>query len=119
MLGPGGEFINTDVLDAGVGGELRLVEGGLDFGGNIGLTLEKGTLVLKNDVYKAIDVSLLRGRLYTYYSYPKYTCNNIFGALDPNCWAVETVQNDLFNTGTAIRYQKVLFDDNKDKTLDW
>ncbi|MFL5739972.1 MAG: hypothetical protein ACJ75B_07135, partial [Flavisolibacter sp.] len=119
MLGPGGEFINTDVLDAGVGGELRLVEGGLDFGGSIGLTVEKGALVLKNDAYKSIDVALLRGRLYTYYSYPRYTCPNILGVLDPACWSVVTVENNLFDSGNAVKYQKVLFDENKDKTLDW
>lgn len=119
LLGPGGEFVNSDVLDAGVGGELRLVEGGFDFGGNIGLAVENGSLKLKNDVYKAVDVKLLRGRLYTYYSYPKYVCDNIFGALDPNCWIVRRIENNLFDSGSAIRYQKVLFDDNKDVVLNW
>ena len=119
LLGPGGEFINSDVLDAGVGGELRLVEGGLDFGGSIGLSAANGSLSLKNDVYKSIDVKLLRGRLYTYYAYPAYVCDGIFGLLNPSCYVTKRVENNLFDTGTAIRYQRVLFDDNKDQILAW
>jgi hypothetical protein len=118
LLGPGGEFINSDILDAGVGGELRLVEGGLDFGGSIGLTAANGSLSLKNDVYKSIDVKLLRGRLYTYYSYPAFVCD-AFGLLNPSCYVTKRVENNLFDTGTAIRYQKVLFDDNKDQIVNW
>jgi hypothetical protein len=119
LLGPIADIANATVLDAGVGGELRLIEGGLDFGGNIGLTTENGSLKLKNEVYKSIHVNLLKGRLYTFYTYPVYTCDNIFGLLNPSCYAERRVENDLFNTGSAISFQRVLVDDAKNSTLAW
>jgi hypothetical protein len=119
LLGPVADMANATILDAGVGGELRLIEGGLDFGGNIRITTENGSLKLKNEVYKAIHVNLLKGRLYTFYTYPVYTCDNIFGVLTPSCYAERRVENDLFNTGSAISFQKVLVDDAKNSTLDW
>jgi hypothetical protein len=118
-LGPVADLVNATVLDAGVGGELRLIQGGLDFGGSIGLAFENGALKLKNDVYKAINVNLLSGRIYTFYTFPVYTCDNIFGLLDLSCWAERRVENDLFNTGPAIKFQKVLVDNNKTSTLNW
>jgi len=119
LLGPIADLANATVLDAGVGGELRLIEGGLDFGGNIGITADNGSLQLNNDVYKDIHVNLLKGRLYTFYTYPVYTCDNIFGALDPKCYAERRVENDLFNTGSAISFQQVLTDDTKTSALNW
>jgi hypothetical protein len=119
-LGPVADLVNATILDAGVGGELRLIQGGLDFGGNIGLVFENGLLKLKNDVYKSINVNLLSGRIYTFYTYPVYTCGlNIFEVGNLSCWAERRVENDLFNTGSAIKFQQVLVNDDKTQTLNW
>jgi hypothetical protein len=117
--GPVADLLNFDVLDIGVGGELRLLQGGLDFGGNAGLAVNDGGLQFINDTYNAANLKMLRGRLYTFYSYPVYTCNSIFNALDPGCYAVRRVENNFFDTGAFLEFDQVLADDFKGKNLKW
>lgn len=117
--GPAADLLNFDVLDIGVGGELRLLQGSLDFGGNAGLAVNNGGLQFINDTYNAATLKMLRGRLYTFYTYPVYTCNSIFSALDPGCYAVRRVENNFFDTGAFLEFDQVLADDFKGKNLKW
>lgn len=117
--GPVADLLNFDVLDIGVGGELRLLQGSLDFGGNAGLAVNNGTLQFINDTYNAATLKMLRGRLYTFYTYPIYTCNSIFSALDPACYAVRRVENNFFDTGAFLEFNQVLADDFKGRNLKW
>ncbi|HNR15100.1 MAG TPA: hypothetical protein PKG90_00410 [Chitinophagaceae bacterium] len=119
-VGPVADMLNFDVLDIGVGGELRLLQGGLDFGGNAGLAVSNGGLKFINDTYNAVSLKMLKGRLYTFYTYPKFTCNNIFlQGLDSKCWVVRRVENDFFETGSFIELEQVLADEFKGKNLKW
>ncbi len=117
--GPVADLLNFDVLDIGVGGELRLLQGSLDFGGNAGLAVNNGGLQFINDTYNAASLKMLRGRLYTFYTYPVYTCNSIFSVLDPGCYAVRRVENNFFDTGSFLEFERVLSDDFKGKNLKW
>ena len=119
-VGPVADMLNFDVLDIGVGGELRLLQGGLDFGGNAGLAVTNGGLKFVNDTYNAVSLKMLKGRLYTFYTYPKFTCDNIFlQGLDSKCWVVRRVENDFFETGSFIELEQVLADEFKGKNLKW
>lgn len=118
--GPVADLLNFDVLDIGVGGELRLLQGGLDFGGNAGLAVTNGSLKFINDTYNAVSLKMLKGRLYTFYTYPKFTCDNIFlQGLDSKCWVVRRVENDFFETGSFIELEQILADEFKGKNLKW
>lgn len=118
-VGPAADMLNFDVLDIGVGGELRLLQGGLDFGGNAGLAVSNGNLKFVNDTYIGASLKMLKGRLYTFYTYPMYTCDNIFGLATPSCWAVRRVENDFFETASFLEFQQVVADDFKGKKLKW
>lgn len=119
-VGPVADLLNFDVLDIGVGGELRLLQGGLDFGGNAGLAVTNGGLKFINDTYNAVSLKMLKGRLYTFYTYPKFTCDNIFlQGLDSKCWVVRRVENDFFETGSFIELEQILADEFKGKNLKW
>ncbi|RYY90198.1 MAG: hypothetical protein EOO15_03660, partial [Chitinophagaceae bacterium] len=101
LVGAGGELIGATV-DAGVGGELRLIEGGLDYGFRAGLLVSGRRLVFENDMFAEVDMRFLRGRLYTFYTYPYFKCENIITqGFDLKCWEQRRVENDLFNTGAA------------------
>jgi hypothetical protein len=118
--GPAADLLNFDILDIGVGGELRLLQGGFDFGGNAGLTVSGGGLKFLNDTYTAASIKMLQGRLYTFYVYPQFTCDNIFlQGLDLSCWVARRVENNFFDTGSFIEFQQVLADEFKGKNLKW
>jgi len=117
--GPVGEGIGN-TIDAGVGGELRLIEGGISFNANMGLAIQNKSLSLLNDVYQGFDLRLLKGRLYTFTQYPRFRCNNIIlQGLDVNCWDLFRQENDIFNTGSALQFQHVLADEDLSKKLNW
>jgi hypothetical protein len=119
LSGPFGEGISNTV-DAGVGGELRLVEGGLDYGFSAGLTVNNNRLVFINDMQGEADLELLRGRLFTFYKYPVFTCDNIFlQALDISCWEMRRVENDLYNTGAALKFEKTIVNEDKSVFVKW
>jgi len=118
--GPAADLLNFDILDIGVGGELRLLQGGFDLGGNAGLTVSGGGLKFLNDTYTAASIKMLQGRLYTFYVYPQFTCDNIFlQGLDPSCWVARRVENNFFDTGSFVEFQQVLADEFKGKNLKW
>ncbi len=118
LAGAIGEGIGNTV-DVGVGGELRLIEGGFDFGFTAGLAANNNRLVFVNDMYGEADVSLLLGRLFTYYQYPVYKCDNIQGLTDLACWEIRRVETDLFNTGAAIKFEKKVIDDDNSVYVNW
>ena len=116
----GASILQNNVLDAGVGGELKLVEGTLDFGGSTGITAASKKIKLLNDVYSSFNLAFLQGRLYTYVSYPAYLCGtSLLGLGDPNCWGIRRVENNIFNTGSALQFQFSLADDNQNVDLNW
>ena len=118
LVGPIGEgFGNT--VDVGVGGELRLLEGGFDFGFSAGLIPNNRRLVFVNTMFGEVDVRLLRGRLFTFYQYPVYKCDNILSAADLACWETRRVENDLFNIGAAIKFEKKVVDEDKSVYVSW
>lgn len=119
MLGPIGEGISNTV-DAGVAGELRLIEGGLDYGFSLGLGFSGTKLILKNDMSAIADLEILRGRMYTFYQYPVFTCNNIiFQGLDLSCWEQRRVETDVFRTNALLSFKKTLVDDDKTEPVKW
>ncbi len=115
----GAGIIQNNVLDAGVGGELKLIQGTLNFGGSTGITAVNNKIKLLNDVYNSFSLEFLKGRLYTYVSYPVYLCNSIFSAGDPNCWGIRRVENNLFATNAALQFNFSLIDDNQNTDLGW
>jgi len=115
----GAGILQNNALDAGVGGELKLVQGTLDFGGSTGIAAVSKKIKLLNDVYNSFDLAFLQGRLYTYVSYPAYLCNSIFSAGDPNCWGIRRVENNLFSSGAASQFQLTLAEDNQNADLNW
>jgi hypothetical protein len=120
LLGIVPDLLSYDVADIGVGGEIRLIQGGFDFGGTAGLSISGGELRFNNDTYNAVTLQLLRGRLYTFYTYPKFVCDNIFfEGLKPSCWVQRRVENDFFETPAAIEFQQVLLNEFKGKKLRW
>jgi hypothetical protein len=119
LAGPFGEGISNTV-DVGVGGELRLIEGGLDYGFSAGLTVNNNRLVFINDMQGEADLELLRGRLFTFYKYPVFTCDNIFlQGLDLSCWEMRRVENDLYNTGAALKFEKTVVNEDKSAFVKW
>jgi hypothetical protein len=117
--GPIGEGIGN-TIDAGVGGEIRLIEGGISFSANMGLAMKSTELSLLNDVYQGFDLRLLKGRLYTFTQYPRFKCSNIFlQGLDLNCWDIYRQENDIFNTGSALTFKHKLADEDLSKKLNW
>ncbi len=122
LVGPVADLLNFDVLDLGVGGELRLVQLGLDFGINSGLGIRSGSLNFINDTYNAINLKALKGRLFTFYVYPKFKCNNIFDPkafLSLSCWERRRVENNFFETSSFLEHQQILVDDFKGRKLNW
>jgi hypothetical protein len=115
----GAGFLANNVLDAGVGGELKLVQGTLQFGGATGIKAENKKIKLLNDFYNSLDIDFLKGRLYTYYTYPVYECNSIFDALNPNCWGVRRVETNLFKKDSPLKLELTLVDDNQNIDLGW
>ncbi|MBS1598993.1 MAG: hypothetical protein JST75_12285 [Bacteroidetes bacterium] len=115
----GAGALQNNALDAGVGGELKLIQGTLNFAGSTGITAVNKKIQLLNDVYTSFDLALLQGRLYTYVSYPAYLCNSIFSAADPNCWGIRRIENNLFSTSAATQFQLTLADDNQNVDLNW
>jgi hypothetical protein len=110
----------SGMVDAGVGGELRLVEGGFDYGFKAGLNIINNRLAFENDMQGEIDLELLRGRLFTFYKYPVFVCDNIFLQFgDVNCWEMRTVENDLFNTGAALKFEKVVVNEDRSAYVKW
>lgn len=118
-LGPVADLLNVNIADIGVGGEIRLVQGGLDFGGNVGLAVKSGGLKFINETYNAASLKFLRGRLYTFYTYPVYTCDNIFGLATPSCYAQKRVENDFFDSGSFLELSQVIADEFNGKNLKW
>ncbi|GAA4338587.1 hypothetical protein [Flaviaesturariibacter amylovorans] len=120
LLGAGGELIGNTV-DAGVGGELRLIEGGLDYGFSAGLGINNGRIVFINDMYGEANLSLLRGRLFTYYQYPVFKCGTsiITRFKDLSCWELRRVENELFNSGSAVTFSKKVVDEDKSEYVSW
>ncbi len=113
---PGGKL----PVDVGVGGELRLIEGGLDYGFNAGLKFYDGKLAMLNDMQADVAVDLLRGRLYNFFQYPMFTCNNIIlQGLDLNCWEMRRVENDMFNTRAALTFRKEIVGEDLTKLINW
>ena len=115
----GAGFLNPNILDAGVGGELKLVQGTLNFGGATGIKAENNKIKLLNDFYNSFDLDFLKGRLYTYYSYPKYDCNSIFDALNPNCYSIVRIESNLFKKDSPLKLELTLVDDNQNIDLGW
>jgi hypothetical protein len=106
-------------VDVGVGGELRLMEGGFDYGFSAGLAVNSNKLVFINDMQGEVDLELLRGRLFTFYQYPVFTCKSIFDAADIECWEMRRVENDLFNTGAALKYERTVVNEDKSGPVNW
>jgi hypothetical protein len=118
-VGPFGEGI-SGMLDVGVAGELRLAEGGLDYGFDAGMKVINNRLAFVDDMQGEVDIELLRGRLYTFYKYPLFVCDNIiFQGADLNCWEIRTVENDLFNTGAALKFKKTVMNEDKSAYVKW
>lgn len=118
LVGPFGEGI-SNVVDVGVGGELRLLEGGFDYGFSAGLAVNSNKIVFINDMQGEVDLELLRGRLFTFYQYPVFTCKSIFNAADIECWEMRRVENDLFNTGAALKYERTVVNEDMSAPVNW
>jgi hypothetical protein len=118
VIGPFGEGISS-MVDVGVGGELRIIEGGFDYGFSAGLTVNNNRLFFINDMQGEVDVDLLRGRLFTFYQYPLYVCEGILGIATPTCWEIRRVENDLFNTGAALKFERTVINEDKTAPVKW
>lgn len=119
LLGPGGENF-AGIVDVGVGGELRLMQGGVDYGFAAGLSLYNNKLAFVNDMYAAANLEFLRGRIFTYYTYPKFKCSNIIMQFaDISCWEQFRVENDVFNSGAALKFNPQIVGEDKSKYVSW
>lgn len=119
MVGPFGEGFGN-VVDVGVGGELRLIEGGFDYGFAAGLSVENGRLAFVNDMQGELDLEFLRGRLFTFYQYPVFKCGaQILRLGDIECWEMRRVENDLFNTGAALKFEKSVVNEDRSAYVKW
>ena len=119
LSGPYGEGL-SEVADAGVGGELRLMEGGIDFGFNAGIDLINNRIAFVDDMEAQLDLDFLKGRLYTFYEYPVFTCGaNLFRIADIECWEMRRVENELFNTGSALKYEKTIVSEDRSANVKW
>lgn len=110
-----------NIVDAGVGGKFDLIALNVGIGGVVGLHFGGGSVILKDEAYMDAEVQLMRGRLYTYYKYPAFICDNIFSlqALDPNCYAIRRVEEDIVDTGALINLNSVLLNDDASRALAW
>lgn len=110
-----------NIVDAGVGGKFDLVALNIGVGGVVGLHFGGGSVILKDEAYMDAEVQLMRGRLYTFYKYPAFICDNIFSlqALDPNCYAIRRVEEDIVDTGALINLNTVLLSDDDSRALAW
>lgn len=112
-----------DIVDVGVGGELRMIGCSMNYGAKTGLSWGGGSVILNNDVYSFLSLEFVRGKLFTFYRYPKFTCEcSSFlcpELLNPNCYGIKTVKQYLIDTGPLFRQDFTLFDDDQSKTLDW
>lgn len=110
-----------NIVDAGVGGKFDLVALNVGVGGVVGLHFGGGSVILKDEAYMDAEVQLMRGRLYTFYKYPAFICDNIFSlqALDPNCYAIRRVEEDIVDTGALINLNTVLLSDDGSRALAW
>jgi len=114
--------ILDDIVDVGVGGELRMIGCSMNFGAKTGLNWGGGSIILNNDIYTFLSLEFIRGKLFTFYKYPKFICDCGIGCLEffnPNCWSIKTVKEYLIDTGPLFRQDFTLFDDDKSKTLGW
>ncbi len=119
MLGPGGEALAT-IGDFGVGGEIRLVEAGVDFGFSAGMKIQNGRLVFSDDMAATAELEFLRGRIYTFYEYLNFKCDNIvLQGLNVACWETRRVENELFNSGSALQFSKTIVDEDKSVYVTW
>jgi len=118
VSGPFGEGISS-MVDVGVGGELRLVQGGFDYGFSAGLAVNNSRLVFINDMQGEVDLEFLKGRLFTFYQYPVFTCESILSVADLSCWEIRRVENDLFNTGAALKFEKTVVNEDKSAPVKW
>jgi hypothetical protein len=118
-VGPFGEGL-SNVADAGVGGELRLMEGGFDYGFSAGIGINGGRIISINDMEGQLDLEFLRGRLFTFYEYPVFTCGqNLFKLADVECWEMRRVENELFNTGAALKFEKTIINEDRSALVKW
>lgn len=114
--------ILDDIVDVGVGGELRMIGASLNFGAKSGLNWGGGSVILNNDIYGFLSLEFIRGKLFTFYKYPKFLCDcSMFCPefVNPNCWGIKTVKEYLIDTGPLFKQDFTLFDDDKSKALDW
>ncbi len=110
-----------NIVDAGVGGKFDLIALNIGIGGVVGLHFGGGSVILKDEAYIDAELQLLRGRLYTFYKYPVFICDSIFSlqALDPNCYAIRRVEEDIVDTGSLINFNAVLLNDDASRALAW
>lgn len=115
--------IFDDIVDIGVGGELRMIGLSMNYGAKTGLSWGGGSVILNNDVYSFLNLEFIRGKLFTFYKYPKFICEcSSFlcpELINPNCYGIKTVKQYLIDTGPLFSQNFTLFDDDKSKTLNW
>lgn len=110
------------VFDVGVGGKLDMIASDIAFGGNAGVSYgEDGALVLNNQAYLNVDTELMKGRIYSFISYPSCSCDlwDCFWEVG-NCWGIKEVRHTIAKTnGALFSMNTTLVDDDDSKALDW
>ena len=110
------------VFDVGVGGKLDMIASNITFGGNAGVSFgEDGALVLNNQAYLNVDSELMKGRIYSFISYPFCSCGwwDCFWEAG-NCWGIKEVRHTIVKTnGALLNMDRTLVDDDDSKSLDW
>lgn len=108
----------NDIVNVGVGGRLDIIEVSPTFAGNVGLTFTNNAYVYNDVAAVNYNIELIKGRLYWFYDYPSFICDNIFTeGFKISCWGIRRVETDLVDTGALFSFNGAILDDDDTRQL--